>query len=139
MRCAYWRLTEPPVSEPGVAGVAGLRLAVADSAVCTALRLSDDRRILLFGTEGVTDLATYDHFCAHGRVNDLSGSCGPFDAYPAETIAHQGVNLPHRLPVAEYANARRLATFSDNTQRRYRIRRLSLRNALPTRVRDSTR
>jgi diaminopropionate ammonia-lyase len=48
------------IGESGVAGLAGLRLAASDPAARTALRLSSDSRILLFGTEGVTDRAEYD-------------------------------------------------------------------------------
>jgi diaminopropionate ammonia-lyase len=49
------------VGESGVAGLAGLGLAVADPGSREALRLGDDSRILLFGTEGVTDSVVYDH------------------------------------------------------------------------------
>jgi diaminopropionate ammonia-lyase len=54
------------IGESGVAGLAGLRLALADPASRTALRLVDDSRILLFGTEGVTDMATYNNIL-HSR------------------------------------------------------------------------
>jgi diaminopropionate ammonia-lyase len=49
-----------PIGESGVAGLAGLRLAMAHPAARTALHLGDDSRILLFGTEGVTDSVTYN-------------------------------------------------------------------------------
>jgi diaminopropionate ammonia-lyase len=49
------------IGESGVAGLAGLRLAVADPAARAALHLGDDIRILLFGTEGVTDSVVYDN------------------------------------------------------------------------------
>jgi diaminopropionate ammonia-lyase len=48
------------IGESGVAGLAGLRLAAGDPAARAALRLGDDSRVLLFGTEGVTDSAVYD-------------------------------------------------------------------------------
>jgi diaminopropionate ammonia-lyase len=48
------------VGESGVAGLAGFLLAAADPEASTRLRLSDKSRILLFGTEGVTDRAAYD-------------------------------------------------------------------------------
>ena len=48
------------IGESGVAGMAGLMLAGADPAARKALRLEDDSRVLLFGTEGVTDSAVYD-------------------------------------------------------------------------------
>jgi diaminopropionate ammonia-lyase len=47
------------IGESGVAGLAGLRLAAADPAARAALRLTGDDRILLFGTEGVTDPSIY--------------------------------------------------------------------------------
>jgi diaminopropionate ammonia-lyase len=49
-----------PIGESGVAGLAGLRLAMVHPAGRAALRLGDDSRILLFGTEGVTDSVTYN-------------------------------------------------------------------------------
>jgi diaminopropionate ammonia-lyase len=48
------------IGESGGAGLAGLRLAVADPEARTALRLSAESRVLLFGTEGVTDPVAYD-------------------------------------------------------------------------------
>jgi hypothetical protein len=48
------------IGEFGVAGLAGLRLGVAHPAMRAALRQGDDSRILLFGTEGVTDRVTYN-------------------------------------------------------------------------------
>ena len=47
------------IGESGVAGLAGLLLAAADPAARETLRLTSDSRVLLFGTEGVTDLETY--------------------------------------------------------------------------------
>ncbi|HEX3574356.1 MAG TPA: diaminopropionate ammonia-lyase [Rhodopila sp.] len=49
------------IGESGVAGLAGLLLAAADPAARTALRLGGDSRVLLFGTEGVTDPTVYDN------------------------------------------------------------------------------
>jgi diaminopropionate ammonia-lyase len=48
------------IGESGVAGLAGLLLAAADPAARVALRLTGDSRVLLFGTEGVTDPAVYE-------------------------------------------------------------------------------
>lgn len=48
------------IGESGVAGLAGLRLVAADPAARATLRLGDDSRVLLFGTEGVTDSVVYD-------------------------------------------------------------------------------
>lgn len=48
------------IGESGVAGLAGFLLAAADHAARAALRLTEDSRILLFGTEGITDAAVYE-------------------------------------------------------------------------------
>jgi diaminopropionate ammonia-lyase len=48
------------IGESGIAGLAGLLLAGADPAARDALRLASGSRVLLFGTEGVTDPAVYD-------------------------------------------------------------------------------
>ncbi|HVY17495.1 MAG TPA: diaminopropionate ammonia-lyase [Rhodopila sp.] len=48
------------VGESGVAGLAGYRLAAADEAARRRLGLTADSRVLVFGTEGVTDRAVYD-------------------------------------------------------------------------------
>ena len=47
------------MGESGVAGLAGMSLAAADPACRHALRLTSDSRVLLFGTEGVTDPTVY--------------------------------------------------------------------------------
>ena len=52
--------------ESGVAGLAGLLLAAADPAARAALRLTRHSRVLLFGTEGVTDPVVYDRI-RHSR------------------------------------------------------------------------
>jgi diaminopropionate ammonia-lyase len=57
------------VGESGVAGLAALRLAMASSAAMEALRLTADSRILLFGTEGVSDPVVYDNVLQSGRIN----------------------------------------------------------------------
>ncbi len=49
-----------PVGESGVAGLAALRLALAEPAARDVLRLTSDSRVLLFGTEGITDKTTYE-------------------------------------------------------------------------------
>jgi diaminopropionate ammonia-lyase len=49
------------IGESGVAGLAALQLAAADPAARAALRLTPDSRILLFGTEGVTDKLVYEN------------------------------------------------------------------------------
>jgi diaminopropionate ammonia-lyase len=49
-----------PIGESGVAGLAGFLLAAADPEGRKALRLTGDSRILLFGTEGITDSVVYD-------------------------------------------------------------------------------
>jgi diaminopropionate ammonia-lyase len=46
--------------ESGVAGLAALRLALADRAACLALGLDSDSRALVFGTEGATDTLLYE-------------------------------------------------------------------------------
>jgi diaminopropionate ammonia-lyase len=47
------------IGESGVAGLAGLLLAVADPRAREHLQLDQSARVLLFGTEGVTDPAIY--------------------------------------------------------------------------------
>ena len=64
------------IGESGVAGLAGLLLTAADPSARAALHLTGGSRILLFGTEGVTDPAMYQEFYAHDRVNGSSTSCG---------------------------------------------------------------
>lgn len=54
------------IGESGVAGLAGLLLAAADPAAKAALRLTSRSRVLLFGTEGVTDPVVYDRI-RHSR------------------------------------------------------------------------
>ncbi|WP_158925935.1 diaminopropionate ammonia-lyase [Acidisphaera sp. S103] len=54
------------IGESGVAGLAGLLLAAADPAARAALRLTNHSRVLLFGTEGVTDPVVYDRI-RHSR------------------------------------------------------------------------
>ncbi|HQT75459.1 MAG: diaminopropionate ammonia-lyase [Rhodospirillales bacterium 20-64-7] len=48
------------IGESGVAGLAVLRLIIADPAARSALRIDAASRVLLFGTEGVTDQAVYE-------------------------------------------------------------------------------
>lgn len=48
------------VGESGVAGLAGLLAAAADPTARLQLWLNADSRVLLFGTEGITDQAVYD-------------------------------------------------------------------------------
>ncbi|MGL4494611.1 MAG: diaminopropionate ammonia-lyase [Beijerinckiaceae bacterium] len=45
--------------ESGVAGLAGFRHAAADPAMRAALRINEQSRVLVFGTEGATDAAVY--------------------------------------------------------------------------------
>jgi diaminopropionate ammonia-lyase len=47
------------IGESGVAGLAGLMLTAADPISRRALDLDSDSRVLLFGTEGVTDPMVY--------------------------------------------------------------------------------
>jgi diaminopropionate ammonia-lyase len=47
------------IGESGVAGLAGLQAAATDAAARKSLRLTPDSRVLLFGTEGITDPAVY--------------------------------------------------------------------------------
>lgn len=54
------------IGESGIAGLAALRLAMTDPDTRDMLRLTADSRILLFGTEGITDLVTYEN---------IRGSC----------------------------------------------------------------
>ena len=58
--CGGWRRRDTQIGELGVAGLAGLLLAAADPAAREKLRLARDSRVLLFGTEGVTDPVVYD-------------------------------------------------------------------------------
>ena len=46
--------------ESGVAGLAAMRLAMADPDACKLLDLGSDSRILVFGTEGATDTLLYE-------------------------------------------------------------------------------
>lgn len=48
------------IGESGVAGLTGLELAANDPAAREMLHLHDSSRILLFGTEGITDPVIYD-------------------------------------------------------------------------------
>ena len=48
------------IGESGVAGLAGLSVALADPPARDLLRLDGDSRVLLFGTEGITDPTTYE-------------------------------------------------------------------------------
>jgi diaminopropionate ammonia-lyase len=48
------------IGESGVAGLAGFLLAAADTVAREKLGLTPDSRVLLFGTEGVTDPILYD-------------------------------------------------------------------------------
>ncbi|HBK09258.1 MAG TPA: diaminopropionate ammonia-lyase [Acetobacteraceae bacterium] len=54
------------IGESGVAGLAGLTLAAHDPATRTALQLTGASRVLLFGTEGITDPDVY-HKLFHSR------------------------------------------------------------------------
>jgi diaminopropionate ammonia-lyase len=49
------------IGESGVAGLAALQLVAADPAACAALCLTPASRVLLFGTEGVTDPVVYKY------------------------------------------------------------------------------
>ena len=64
------------VGESGVAGLAGLRRAASDPAIRTALQLTTDSRVLLFGTEGITDPAVYERLRIHGEISASSTNCG---------------------------------------------------------------
>jgi diaminopropionate ammonia-lyase len=58
--CLRWLAAEGhTIGESGVAGLAGLLLAAGDPATREKLRLTHDSRVLLFGTEGVTDPILY--------------------------------------------------------------------------------
>ncbi len=48
------------IGESGVAGLAGLLRTASNQSARTALEINSNSRILLFGTEGVTDSAVYD-------------------------------------------------------------------------------
>jgi diaminopropionate ammonia-lyase len=56
------------IGESGVAGLAGLTLTATDPTARAALRLTSDSRILLFGTEGVTDSAVYETILHSRRI-----------------------------------------------------------------------
>ena len=49
------------IGESGIAGLAALRLVMTESVVRDMLRLTRDSRVLLFGTEGITDPITYEN------------------------------------------------------------------------------
>jgi diaminopropionate ammonia-lyase len=57
-----------PTGESGVAGLAGLRLTTANPTARETLRLTPDSRVLLFGTEGVTDRAVYENILRSRRI-----------------------------------------------------------------------
>jgi diaminopropionate ammonia-lyase len=59
--CLRWLAAKGmTIGESGVAGLAGLLLAGADQAAREKLRLDRASRVLLFGTEGITDPVVYD-------------------------------------------------------------------------------
>jgi diaminopropionate ammonia-lyase len=58
--------------ESGAAGLAGFRLAAADSAMRTALRLDRRSRVLCFGTEGATDPEVYAQIVGRA-AQDVAG------------------------------------------------------------------
>ncbi len=62
------------IGESGIAGLAALRLAMADSATSNMLRLTPDSRVLLFGTEGITDPITYEAIRRSRPIN-VSSTC----------------------------------------------------------------
>ena len=51
------------IGESGVAGLAALQRAAQDPPARAALQLTGDSRILLFGTEGITDPVVYREIC----------------------------------------------------------------------------
>ncbi len=55
------------IGESGVAGLAGLLLVLDDLAARGLLRLTTHSRVLLFGTEGVTDCLLYDRILRSAR------------------------------------------------------------------------
>ena len=55
------------IGESGVAGLAALRLAAQDPRTRAALQMTGDSRILLFGTEGITDPVLYEKICGSRR------------------------------------------------------------------------
>jgi diaminopropionate ammonia-lyase len=48
--------------------LAGLHLTTADPTARDALRLTPDSRVLLFGTEGVTDPVVYENILRSRRI-----------------------------------------------------------------------
>jgi diaminopropionate ammonia-lyase len=61
INCLRWQSAQGyDIGESGIAGLAGLLLATADPTAREKLRLNRDSRVLLFGTEGITDRAEYD-------------------------------------------------------------------------------
>ena len=65
--CLRWLVAEGiAIGESGVAGLAGFLLAAADPAARKKLGLNSESRVLLFGTEGVTDPVVYDEIL-HSR------------------------------------------------------------------------
>jgi diaminopropionate ammonia-lyase len=63
IRCLRWLAAEGiAIGESGVAGLAGFLLAAANQAARKRLRLASESRVLLFGTEGITDSMVYDEF-----------------------------------------------------------------------------
>jgi diaminopropionate ammonia-lyase len=61
INCLRWQAAQGyDIGESGIAGLAGLLLAAADPMAREKLHLTRDSRILLFGTEGITDRVEYD-------------------------------------------------------------------------------
>jgi diaminopropionate ammonia-lyase len=56
--------------ESGVAGLAALRLALAEPDAASALNLDRESRVLLFSTEGATDLAIYAALIRDSKASD---------------------------------------------------------------------
>ena len=103
------------IGESGVAGLAGLRLAVADPAARAAAALDDDSRILLFGTEGVTDLG---HLQSCSALTTELTIYQPIVAYfdamiDGNELQMAALTCNDRSTTAEYANACQMATSSD--------------------------
>jgi diaminopropionate ammonia-lyase len=66
---------EPIVAgESAVAGLAGLMAAAADNGVAEAIQLTDQSRILLFGTEGDTDPTLYREFVGRSSAAVRQGA-----------------------------------------------------------------
>jgi diaminopropionate ammonia-lyase len=68
------RQTPIVAGESAVAGLAGFLIASQDSSLKEALKLDENSRILVFGTEGDTDEKMYEKMVGRSATDVLKGS-----------------------------------------------------------------